>query len=120
MENYHDLLVTVVRLFSTVVVIVLFFMFIVRPLLDYFIASREIKHHKHLREELLVDEEEINIPVDLPVGREVNTPEEELPPPKKRIKDADMETLTRLAASDPDKASDLVKQWVNSDSSRSR
>jgi flagellar biosynthesis/type III secretory pathway M-ring protein FliF/YscJ len=120
MESYHELLVTLARLLSSVVVIVLFFMFIVRPLLDYFIVNREIEQRKRLHEELLEDVP----PVDLPKFRDVvdggSAPIGDIPEPQARAKGSDMETLTRLASSDPDKASDLVKQWVNSDSSRSR
>lgn len=123
METFHELLVTLARLLSTVVVIILFFMFIVRPLLDYFITSREIEQRKKLHDDF--GDEDDGPPLDLSVGRADagggdNSPAEEFTVPQSKPKASDMEALSRLAASDPDKASDLVKQWVNSDSPRSR
>ena len=116
MESFHELLVTLARLICTVVVIVLFFLFIVRPLLDYFIMSREIERRKRDLEEM---PEEEGLPLDFRPSRGGGEEGAKAPPsPSPRSGLSEQEKLSRLAASDPEKAGELVKQWVNSDSSR--
>jgi len=119
MESFHELLVTLVRLISTIAVIILIFLFVVRPLLDYLIASREIEHRKRLNEEMPEDEPP---PVDLEMGRgggeAAGSRADDLPVQRPGGGLSDKEKLSRLAASDPEKAGDLVRQWVNNDSSR--
>ena len=121
MESSHELLVTLVRLISSMGVVVLFFLFIVRPLLNYFIVKREIAHQKRVSEEAIESEdppvvarEEGSVGVadameaadDLPSGA------------VSRRRLSDLDTLNRLAASDPEKAGELVKQWVNTGKKR--
>lgn len=113
MENLHEILVALVRLTSTITVIVLFFLFVVRPLLNYFIVNHEIEHCKKLNEELL--------PGDFPAEEAVEGDHEDkvatvAPEPRHDGKLSDQQdTLQRLATGDPDRAGELVKQWVNRD-----
>ena len=122
MESTYELLLTLARLFSTIVVIVLFFLYIVRPLLDYLIANREIERSKRLYEEIPDD---LAPPVEMGVVRgrgdgaeEADAMTDDHPAPRPGGRLTDQDKLSRLAASDPDKAGELVKQWVNNDSAR--
>ena len=110
MESLVEFLEPLARLISTAMVIVLFFLFIVRPLLKYLIVNREIEHLKKLNEEMLAVD-------SLDPANDDSGEEEKLAGhtvgQSQRV--TEKEALNRLATSDPDKASDLVRKWVNSD-----
>ena len=114
MESLLELLEPLTRLICTAVAIVLFFLFVVQPLLKYLIVNREIERRKKQNEEMLTvnslhdggsddDSGEKEIPAAGAVGQGL------------RASESEKDTLDRLAASDPDKAGNLVKKWVNND-----
>lgn len=109
MEGLLEILVPLVRLLSSSVLVVLFFMFVVRPLFNYFIVNSEIEHHKKLIEEFDVPSAASSV-----INSTPDAMDEDLTQPK----DEGIDALNRMAASNSDKAVDLVKQWVNSDSKR--
>ena len=112
MESVLEVLEPLTRLICTAIVIVLFFLFIVQPLLKYFIVNREIEHHKKLNERMVPADSELDESAgDDGVGQEIMA--EDTVGFEKRS--SERETLNRLATSDPDKAGELVKKWVNSD-----
>ena len=114
MESLFGLMVPLIRLVSSIVVIVLFFFFIVRPFFNYLIVNREIEHRKKLNPDAQSDN---YFPVDsmenLEGTEDRNTVLGEDFVRGRDGKLSDLETLNRLSVSDPDKASDLVKKWVN-------
>ena len=109
MESLLDFLVPLIRLLSTIVVVGLFFLFMVRPLLNYFFVNYEIEHRKRqaaamMEAELANDSEE-----SPPDGAELSTEEtDSLQNPRASVKGE----IERLAASDPERAGELVKQWI--------
>lgn len=111
MDSLLEFLEPLLWLISTVVAIVLFFLFVVRPLLNYLVVNYEIERHKKRNEEMM--------DVDLVSGREGNfqaaaekkADGEPLHSPKASEKDA----IGRLAASDPEKAGELVKKWIHNE-----
>lgn len=110
MEDLLALLAPLVRLISTLVGVILFFLYLVRPLLNYLLANHEIERQKKenaaILEAFLNDEAEDHPPGDQ-TGLPGDQPQGRKPPGK--------ETMTRLASSDPEKAGDLVKKWIHSD-----
>ncbi len=115
MESLLRFLEPLTRLISTAALIVLFFLFIVRPLLKYLIVNREIEHRKKLIEE--------RYSADSPPpygGTDDNNgigDEEKIAADTvgQRTRTSDKDALNRLASGDPDKAGELVKKWVNSE-----
>jgi len=112
MESSLEFLEPLTRLISTVVVIVLFFLFIVRPLLNYLFVNYQIEHRKKRNEEMMG--------ADFASDLEESHHDEE----GKKIQDGETsqgarasgkDAIGRLAASDPGKAGELVKKWLNSD-----
>ena len=111
MESLLKFLEPLAQLISTAVVIVLFFLFIVRPLLKYLIVNHEIEHRKKLNEEMLAVDSLLD-PANDDSGEEEKLAANTIGQSRGA---SEKETLNRLAASDPDKAGDLVRKWVNSD-----
>lgn len=117
MEGMLDLLVPLTRLCSYSVLVVVFFVFIVRPLLNYIIVNREIEQRKKLNEKMASN-------VASPPGQSTShgASEENVVLPEDDstdsgiVKGPGQQALNRLASSDADKAVDLVKQWVHGDS----
>ena len=111
MESLLEFLEPLTRLISTIVVIVLFFLCIVRPLLNYLFVSYDIERRKECIAESMAaasaDELEGS-----PVGEE-RQGDESVTFGNARASEKD--TISRLAASDPAKASEMVKKWVHSD-----
>ncbi len=109
MESLLDLLAPLARLISIIVIIVLFFMCIVRPLLKYLSVNHAIEHRKRHDKGIsivapapgpdLIMESHHD---DVALGDNDHGP---------RLSKKDM--LNRLAASDPEKAGNLVKKWLN-------
>lgn len=115
MDNLFHLLVPLIRLVSSIAVVILFFLFVVRPLINYFITNREIEHRKRIYDDGTTERNESQGEF---VRRRNGTEEDETEPAEEVIQSrdkklSDLETLNRLSASDPEKASDLVKKWVN-------
>ena len=110
MEDLLAFLEPLIRLISTVVGIILFFLYLVRPLLNYLLANHEIERQKRQNAEILeafLSDEAENRP---PEGQD-SLPEDH---PQQK-KSPGKETMNRLASSDPDKAGDLVKKWIHSE-----
>lgn len=115
MEGLVELFVPIMQLFSTAVLVILFFMFIVRPLLNYFIVNREIEQRKKINEGLIQESAAaINASSELS-EKSILPPEEN---GTRNTSGGEQQVLNSLASDDTGKAVDLVKQWVNTDSSR--
>lgn len=120
MEGLLELLVPIVRLISSVVLVILFFIFIVRPLLNYFIVNNEIEHRKKINVSLKPE-----FTFESNRSSESSREEGDMPPEDETIENASQSMegnkqreLNTLASNNTDKAVDLVKHWVNSESSR--
>jgi len=112
MESLFEFLEPLTRLISTAVVIVLFFLFIVHPLLNYLFVNHQIEHRKKRNEEVMgtdfaTDLEESHRDEE---GKGVDEGETFL-----SARASEKDAIGRLATSDPEKAGELVKKWLNSD-----
>jgi|GEM_PF-5541629 len=110
MDNLLALLVPLVRLISTLIGVILFFLYLVRPLLNYLLANHEIERQKKENAAILeafLNNEAENHPPGSQDGLPGDQSRGKKPPGK--------ETMARLASSDPEKAGDLVKKWIHSD-----
>lgn len=119
MEELLDLLIPLFNLVSIAVLIVLFFVFIVHPLLNYLIINREIERNKEINDE-------ITKAYSLRINTTSDSSEDTFSLPKVEGVDAGIgnmsdersQQLNNSNSSDTDKAVDMVKQWVHTDSPR--
>lgn len=112
MESLLELLESLTQLISTVVVIVLFFLFVVCPFLKYLFVNYEIESRKKHNEERLAG--------DLTNGLgEIHKDVQEIKIAERKTfqstRVSEKDAIGRLAASDPEKAGELVKKWINSE-----
>jgi len=121
MEGGLNILVPLIRLVSYSALVIVFFVFIVRPLLNYIIVEREIERRKRLNQEMAAQVAVVTSSRPSLSHQEESEPlleEEEAEVGSAKM--TDKQTLSRLALSDSDKAADLVRQWVHTDSSPRR
>ena len=111
MEGLLEFLEPLLWLISSVVAIILFFLFVVQPLLRYLFVNYEIERHKKRNAEVMGMDLVGESGEDLDPTHTQAAADEALPGPRGSAK----ETISRLAESDPEKAGDLVKQWVHND-----
>lgn len=112
MERLLDFLEPLTRLLCTVAFIVLFFLFVARPLLHYLFVNFEIEQRKRRMEAMMETHSSSFSGENMPVGEEEKRLEGD-PLPRQTTGASD--ELGRLAASDPAKAEELIKKWANSD-----
>lgn len=112
MENLLEFLEPLIRLISTVVVVVLFFLFIVRPLLNYLFVNYDIERRKKRLEESMEAGSADDLEGSDLAGEER---EGEESAGFRTARASERDAIDRLAASDPAKASEMVKKWVHSD-----
>lgn len=120
MESTIILLGSLTRLLCTLGVIILFFLFVVRPLFNYLVVNREIEQRKRESKALTEDEPVEFSGEDSAASAIDNAPrglddDEEALAPARGQGLSDREALGRLAGSTPDKAGDLIKKWVHSE-----
>lgn len=106
MENFVDLLVSLAQLSITIIILALLFIFVVRPLLKHLSVNHEIEHRKRPGDALQNVEPDPDLLAshhdDIIFGDTVHRP-----------RSSKKEMLDRLAASDPEKAGNLIKKWLN-------
>lgn len=112
MESLLEFLEPLTRLISTIVVIALFFLFVVRPLLNYLLVNDEIERRKKLNEEMMTTDfasttEESHHHED---EKKIVEPET-----FHSARPSEKDAIDRLAASDPERAGELVKKWIHSE-----
>lgn len=107
MESLIDFLAPLTQLISTVVVILLFFAFLVGPLLKYLLVNHEIEQCKKRSEEVLLTAGTADLMEGHAADDMASSGEYQGPRPS-----SDRDSLDRLATSDPAKAGDLVKKWI--------
>lgn len=94
--------------------IVLFFIFIAHPLLNYFLVNHEIERRKRLLEEMPLIDDPLEVePSQLGRQPEAALDDRQIPNVGRR---SAKDTLDRLAEGNPEKAGELIKQWINKDS----
>jgi flagellar biosynthesis/type III secretory pathway M-ring protein FliF/YscJ len=108
MESFLEFFEPLTRLLSTVIGIILFFIFVVRPLLNYLMLNHEIEHLKKRQAEMMTAE----FAGESAEGHDDEIAAEEYVPGRRA---STQDALGRLAASDPEKAGELVKKWINND-----
>lgn len=106
MENFFDLLTLLAQLIIGLAIIALLLVGIVRPLFTYFAANQEIKHHKRHGD---------GIPIADSIPDLHKNPHDErtFEDTGYHARSSKKELLDRLAASDPEKAGNLIKKWLN-------
>jgi len=106
MENFFDLLTLLAQLIISLAIIALLLMGLVRPLFKYLAANQEIKHHKRHGD---------SMPIADSVPDVYETPHDDRTSVDTghSTRSSKKELLDRLAASDPEKAGNLIKKWLN-------
>lgn len=94
------------------IMLVLFLFFVVRPFFAYLFDWNRIYALRVLREQERAVQEVKK--TDLPPKLNKAEEEEFVPPPPSQTKDRRY-VMSKLAASDPEKAGNLVKQWLRTD-----
>ncbi|MDA8161175.1 MAG: hypothetical protein M0T76_10710 [Desulfobacteraceae bacterium] len=120
MEGLSTFLGLITRLLCSLAGVVLFFLFVVRPLLHYLLVNRQIEQQKRRaeREANAMLNEEPAAPASTGVakskghGADLDSTTQ---PPERRPGNETRETLARLAGSSPDKAEELIKKWARSE-----
>ncbi|MDD5758398.1 MAG: hypothetical protein PHI06_04880 [Desulfobulbaceae bacterium] len=112
MESLLDFLEPLTWLLCTVALIILFFLFVARPLLHYLFAHFEIRQRKR-RMEAIIEAHPSSLTGENQAASEEEKRVEDDPVPRQKTGVND--ELARLAASDPAKAGELVKKWASSD-----
>lgn len=114
MESFVNLFAPLIHLLITVAVIIIIFMFLVKPFFNYLIINRQIEQRKKVNLEI----HEAKKAAQKKYDDDENVVNAVTDYEKKSIfKTKDQETISKLAESNPDKAGELVKKWLHTDES---
>ncbi len=120
MEGLATFLGLITRLFCSLAGVVLFFLFVARPLLHYLLVNRQIEQQKRRAGQ------EANAMMSQQPAASASTGaansqdngadlDSTTPTPERRPGNGARETLARLTDSSPDKAEELIKKWARSE-----
>lgn len=112
MESFVNLFAPLIHLLITISVIVIIFLFLVKPFFNYLIINRQIEQRKKVNFEI----HEAKIASRKKYDEDENVINAAVDHDKKSIlKTKDQEAISKLADSNPDKAGELVKKWLHTD-----